>query len=35
MDILYLGILAFTFAATYGLLKLCEWLMGDTHGGRP
>ncbi len=35
MDIFYLGILVISFAATCGLLKLCEWLMGDTHGGRP
>lgn len=35
MDFLYLGILAISFAATYGLLKLCEWLMGDTRGERP
>ncbi len=35
MDTLYLGILVLAFAATYGLLKVCEWLSGDTHGGRP
>jgi hypothetical protein len=35
MDIAYLGILALAFAATYGLLRLCEWLADDRHGGRP
>ncbi len=35
MDILYLAILALAFSATYGLLKLCEWLFGDTHRERP
>ncbi len=35
MDIVFIGILALAFAATCGLLKLCEWLMGYTHGERP
>lgn len=33
MDILYLGILALAFAATYGLLRVCEWLSDDTREG--
>ncbi len=35
MDILYLGILALAFGATYGGLRMCEWLSDDTRGGRP
>jgi hypothetical protein len=34
MDFFYLGILALFFAATYGLLKMCEWLFRDQQGGR-
>ncbi|MBP1646771.1 MAG: hypothetical protein H6Q30_216, partial [Bacteroidetes bacterium] len=26
MDFMYLGILAVAFGATYGLLKMCDWL---------
>jgi hypothetical protein len=33
-DLMYLGILALFFAATYGLLKMCEWLFDDQQGGR-
>ncbi len=35
MDAMYLGIVALGFAATYGLLRVCEWLSHDTKGGRP
>ncbi len=35
MDLVYLGILVLFFAATYGLLKMCEWLSHDQHGERP
>jgi hypothetical protein len=35
MDLMYLGILAMSFAATYGLLKLCEVLSGHRNGERP
>jgi hypothetical protein len=31
MDFLYLGVIVLAFAATYGLLKVCEWLSHDTH----
>jgi hypothetical protein len=34
MDLLYLGILALFFVATYGLLKMCEWLFHDQQRGR-
>jgi hypothetical protein len=34
MDVTYLGILALAFAATLGLLRICEWLWHDTGGGR-
>jgi hypothetical protein len=34
MDLVYLGILVAAFLATYGLIKMCEWLFHDTHGGR-
>jgi hypothetical protein len=32
MDFMYLGIAALMGVATYGLLKLCEWLSHDTYG---
>ena len=32
MDLLYLGVAAVMSLATYGLLKLCEWLFHDKHG---
>jgi hypothetical protein len=35
MDLMYLGILALGFAATYGLLKLCDVLSDHRHGDRP
>jgi hypothetical protein len=34
MDFMYLGILALFFIATYGLLKMCQWLFHDQQGGR-
>ncbi len=34
MDLMYLGILALFFIATYGLLRLCDWLSHDQHGER-
>ena len=34
MDLFYLGVLAIFFAATHGLLKVCEWLFNDQRGGR-
>ncbi len=33
-DLMYLGILAVIFVATYGLLKVCEWLFHDQRGER-
>lgn len=27
MDFLYTGVIVLAFAATYGLLKICEWLL--------
>lgn len=35
MDLMYLGILALLFVATYGLIKLCDWLSHDRQGERP
>ena len=35
MDFMYLGILAVAFGATYGLLKMCEWLFHDKYGEHP
>ncbi len=32
---MYLGIAAGMGLATYGLLKLCEWLSHDRYGERP
>jgi len=32
MDLLYLGILAAAFGATYGLLVLCQRLSNERHG---
>jgi hypothetical protein len=34
MDLMYLGILAIFFVATYGLLKMCEWLFHDRPRGQ-
>jgi hypothetical protein len=34
MDVIYLGILGVAFGATYGLLKVCEWLLRDNRGER-
>jgi len=34
MDLIYLSILAAAFAATYGLLKVCEWLFQGNRGER-
>ena len=34
MDLMYLGILTIFFIATYGLLKLCDWLFRDQRGER-
>ena len=34
MDLVYLGILVLVFAATYGLLVLCDRLSHDRHGER-
>jgi hypothetical protein len=34
MDLMYIGILVLFFVATYGLLKVCEWLFHDQQGGR-
>jgi hypothetical protein len=34
IDLMYLGILAVAFAATHGLLKVCEWLVRDNRGER-
>ncbi len=31
-DLMYLGILMLFFVATYGLLKMCEWLFGGKYG---
>ena len=33
MDLFYLGIVAFLFVATLGVLKLCDWLSSDHRGG--
>ncbi len=35
MDVMYLGILAIAFAATFGVLKVCERLFQDNRGERP
>ncbi len=35
MDLLYLAVAAVMGASAYGLLKLCEHLFRDTHGGHP
>jgi hypothetical protein len=32
MDFVYVGIAAVMGLATYGLLKLCEWLSHDKYG---
>jgi hypothetical protein len=34
MDILCLMLLAILSAATYGVVKLCEWLSRDSQEGR-
>lgn len=34
MDLFYLGVVAVLFAATLGLLALCDWLSDDHHKGR-
>jgi hypothetical protein len=34
MDLFYIGADLIMFAATCGLLKLCEWLSGHDAGGR-
>jgi len=34
MDFVYLGIVAVAFVATFGLLKVCEWLIHEKYGER-
>jgi hypothetical protein len=33
MDFLYLGIVVVFFVLTWGVMKMCEVLMGDKSGG--
>jgi len=33
MDLFYLAIVALLFVATVGVVKVCDWLSDDHHGG--